>query len=86
MKRIMSILTLGFAAASLGLLVLACFGMATAALCAAAICWAAGFAWFVNFGRRAQGRQRYLFAAAFWVLCSDLLACMLWCGMVFLKK
>ena len=86
MKRMISILTFGYAVGCLGLLVLSCFGTATAALCAAAICWAAGFAWFVKFGRQAQGRQRYLFAAAFWVLCADLLGCVLWCVKVFLKK
>ena len=83
MKRMKSILTLGFAAGSLGLLILSCFGMATVALCSAAICWVAGFAWFTKFGRQARGRQRYLFAAAFLVLCAALPVCLVRCAWFF---
>lgn len=80
MKRLMGWMTLGFAGMSLVFLVLAYrLPTATAALCAAAICWAAGFAWFVKFGRRAGGRMRRVFAAAFLALCAVLVGCAAWC-------
>lgn len=85
MKRRKCILTLGFAALSLGLLILAFWSAATVALSGAAICWAAGFAWFVKFGRRAKGWRRYLFAAAFWVLCAVLVGCAAWCVWYMIK-
>lgn len=86
MKRLMGWMTLGFAGMSLGFLALAfLLPTATAALCAAAICWAAGFAWFVKFGRRARGRMRRVFAAAFLVLCAVPVGCAVWCVLVFLK-
>ncbi len=80
MKRMMGWMTLGFALISLGFLVLAyVWSAATVPLLAAAVCWAAGFAWFVKFGRRAKGRMRWVFAASFWVLCADLAVCIAWC-------
>ncbi len=79
MKRLTGWMTLGFSVLGLGFLALAYWlPTATVALCAAAVCWAAGFAWFVKFGRRAKGRMRWVFAAAFWVLCVALVGCAAW--------
>lgn len=80
MKRMMGWMTLGFSLLGLGALILAYMvPTATVPLLAAAVCWAAGFAWFVKFGRRAKGRMRWVFAASFWVLCADLVGCAAWC-------
>ena len=80
MKRRMSGLTLGFSLLSLGFIALAYMEQATTlALVASAICWLAGFAWFIRLGRQAKGWQRYVFAAAFWVLCVCLVGCAAWC-------
>ena len=86
MKRLQGWMTLGFSLSGLGFLMLAyILPTATVSLMAAAICWSAGFAWFVKFGRRAKGRQRYLFAAAFWVLCAILVGCAAWCVWYIIK-
>lgn len=86
MKRLQGWMTLGFSLGSLFFLALAYFGsVATVSLMATAVCWAAGFAWFVKFGRLAEGRMRWVFSAAFWTLCVVVLGGVVWCVWYMIK-
>lgn len=86
MRRLIGFMTLGFSLLSLGFMILVYAQQAaTLPLVAAAVCWMAGFAWFIRFGREARGWQRYVLAAAFWVLCVTLLGCVAYLVMVFNK-
>ena len=86
MKRLQGWMTFGFSLGSLLCLALAYFGSAaTVSLMAAAVCWAAGFAWFVKFGRQAKGRMRWVFSAAFWTLCAVVLGGVVWCVWYMIK-
>ena len=77
MKQFDGWLTLALSLLSLLLTILSFFFPHPLLLLAAAVCWGIGFVRFVRLGRLARGKQRRLYGAAFFILCTALITCLI---------